>query len=196
MNLKQIIYLLLSFITIVSGYAFLRYAYKVTDSLPFTQEIILIILGTLATIFITALLLNKQTSVELEKEQNIRYLELKTSTYDRLLDLLEKMSLVEEFSSKELTNLQFITHRLAIIASPDVLNEYHSFLSVIHTISHDHKFSTTDNIQLHKALSRLSLKIREDLVGGVTQSKHYQPEQIEKIILSNSQYADINNDLK
>lgn len=58
-NTKNIIYLFLSLMTLIAGYASIRYAYHATDSFPFTQEIVLIILGTLATIFITSLLLNK-----------------------------------------------------------------------------------------------------------------------------------------
>ena len=54
---------------------------------------------------------------------------------------MEKMSLVENFSDAELTSLQFITHRLAIVASPDVLNEYQNFLLVISKISADNSFS-------------------------------------------------------
>ncbi|MCF6204192.1 MAG: hypothetical protein L3J59_11075 [Methylococcaceae bacterium] len=100
MDKKNIIYLVLSLATLIAGYAFLRYAYHVTDSLPFTQEIVLIFLGTIATIFITSLLLNKQTSVEIEKEQNIKFLELKTQTYQQLLDLLEEMSLLEKFTRR------------------------------------------------------------------------------------------------
>ncbi|MCF6298536.1 MAG: hypothetical protein L3J01_01500 [Thiomicrorhabdus sp.] len=181
---KQFVYLILSLITLVSGYAFLRYAYKVTDSLPFTQEIVLVILGTVATIFITALLLNKQTAVEVEKEQNIRFLELKTQTYQKLFDLLENMSLVDSFSNKELIHLQFITHRLAIISSPEVLSEYQNFLKVVREISQDKSF-TDDADTLHKALSSLTLKIREDLIG-VTFDDDYTQEQINKMIQRNS----------
>ena len=97
---KNIVYLILSLITLIAGYAYIRYAYHATDSFPFTQEIVIIILGTLTTIFITALLLNKQTAVEIEKEQNIRYIELKTAIYQQLLNLLEEMSLKENFPTK------------------------------------------------------------------------------------------------
>jgi len=123
----------------------------VTDSFPFTQEIVIIILGTVSTIFITALLLNKQTSVEIEKEQNVRHLDLKANTYEQLLDLLERMSLHDEFTNAELVRLRFITHKLAIIASPGVLNEYQSFLDVVAAISADKSF-IGDAQQLHEAL--------------------------------------------
>ena len=187
MNSKQIVYLLLSCVTLISGYAFLRYAYHVTDSTPFTQEIVLIILGTVATIFITALLLNKQTSVEIEKEQNIRFLELKTHTYERLFDILEEMSGVESFNNKSLVNLQFVTHRLAIIASPEVLNEYKEFLRVIKQVSEDNSFSG-DSALLHKALGALTVKIRQDLTNQLAVSD-YSALQIAEIIESNSRQS-------
>jgi hypothetical protein len=178
------LYLFLSLITLVAGYVFLRYAYNVTDSMPFTQEIVLIILGTVATIFITALLLNQQTAVEIEKEQSIKFLELKTNTYEQLLDLLEKMSLVDNFTAAELTNLRFITHKLAIIASPEVLNEYQSFLNVVYRISSDNSFTGETDV-LHDALGSLTLQIREDMIG-THEKNHFTQKQISKIKKSNS----------
>ncbi len=71
------IYLLLVTVAFIGGYLFLRAAYMVSDEFPFTQEIILVFLGTIATALITALLLNKQTEVELKKEENIKCIELK-----------------------------------------------------------------------------------------------------------------------
>jgi len=45
-----------------------------------------------------------------------------------LLELLEDMANTQNFTDTEITKLQFITHRLAIFSSPDVLNEYNNFL--------------------------------------------------------------------
>lgn len=181
---SQFTYLIASLITLLVGYAYLRYAYRVTDSTPFTQEIVLIILGTVATIFITALLLNKQTAVEIEKEQSIKFLELKAQTYEKLLDLLENMSVVEQFSSAEFTRLQFITHRLAIVASADVLNEYQNFIKVLSKISIDRSF-TNDTEELSQALSILTVQIRQDLIGTPT-SSDYTKKQIKEMITKNS----------
>ncbi|HEB87964.1 MAG TPA: hypothetical protein ENI85_00180, partial [Deltaproteobacteria bacterium] len=60
---ENLVYILLNITLVIGGYFFLRYAYGVTDALPFTHEVILIILGSIITILITALLLNKQTEV-------------------------------------------------------------------------------------------------------------------------------------
>ncbi|WP_369602099.1 hypothetical protein AAIA72_03735 [Hahella sp. SMD15-11] len=185
---KQILYLLLSFLTMVSGYLYLRYAYKVTDELPFAQEIVLIILGTLITVLITALLLNKQTAVEIEKEQGIKFLDLKAATYERLLDLIEQMSQCETFSEHQLTDLKFMTHRLAIVASPVVLNEYQSFLQVVKAISGDMSFAD-DQHPLHSALSNLTTKIREDLIGGVAPGGRYTVSQVDAMIRRNSEIS-------
>ena len=189
---KQLTYLLLTLFTLIAGYAYLRYAYKVTDSTPFTQEIVLIILGTIATVFITALLLNKQTAVEIEKEQNIKFLDLKAQTYERLLDLMEDMSVENKLTENDITKLQFITHRLAIFASPAVLSEYNSFLQVVSDISKDGSFDD-DEKTLSEALGKLTVQIRFDLLNENPSGKIYSAEQIKKLIRKNSNSSsDIN----
>ena len=189
---KQMTYLLLTFFTLVAGYAYLRYAYKVTDSTPFTQEIVLIILGTIATVFITALLLNKQTAVEIEKEQNIKFLDLKAATYEKLLDLMEEMSVENRLTNDDITKLQFVTHRLAIFASPSVLNEYNNFLHVVSEISKDGTFDD-DQKTLSEALGKLTIQIRFDLLNENPSGKKYSFEQIKTMIRQNSDSSsDIN----
>lgn len=182
---KKLIYLLLTFLTLITGYAYLRYAYKVTDTTPFTQEIVLIILGTIATVFITALLLNKQTEVEIEKEQNIKFLDLKAATYEKLLDLMESMSEEYLLTEEKITKLQFITHRLAIFASPAVLNEYNNFLKVVSLLSKDGTLSN-DEQKLGEALGKLTVQIRFDLLNENPHEKSYSVEQIKSMIKKNS----------
>ena len=182
---KKLIYLILTFITLIAGYAYLRYAYKVTDTTPFTQEIVLIVLGTIATVFITALLLNKQTEVEIEKEQNIKFLDLKAATYERLLDLMEEMADANLLTDKDITKLQFVTHRLAIFASPAVLNEYNNFLKVLSELSKDGTLNNDDQ-QLGEALGKLTVQIRFDLLNENPTQKTYSTDQIKRLIKKNS----------
>ncbi|HED66687.1 MAG TPA: hypothetical protein ENJ09_14165 [Planctomycetes bacterium] len=186
MQSKNLAYILLSLATLVAGYAFMRIAYHASDQFPFTQEIVIIILGTVATIFITSLLLNKQTAVEIEKEQNVRYLDLKTRTYEQLLDLLEEMSLSEEFTDRETIRLQFITHKLSVIASAEVLQEYQSLLHTINRLSRDHSFEG-DMPQLHESLASLTLAIRKDILGrNPRQDLGYSKRRLSAIVLENS----------
>lgn len=182
---KQILLLTLAALTFISGYAYLRYAYRVTDTLPFVQEIVLVILGTVATILITALLLNQQTAVEIEKEQSIKFLDLKAKTYEQLIGLIEEMSMASHVTQKDITRLQFVTHRLAIFASPPVLNEYQTFLGVISQIAKDGSFSG-DSEELAKALGQLTVKIRADLLGEKDSQENYAPNDISQLITQNA----------
>ncbi len=183
----NIVLMLLSIILFVGGYFFLRLAYHMSDKMPFTQEIILIILGTLATILITAMLLNKQTSVELEKEQSIKFIELKTETYRDLIDRIESIVLHRDITKDELTQLQFHTHRLAIVASPAVLEEYHNFLKVFHQkVAKDKHVSDADEDLLIEALAKLTVFIRKDLIGELDKQSDISPAKIRKQIMANA----------
>jgi len=182
---KRVLLLSLTALTVIGGYAFLRYAYKVTDSTPFTQEIVLIILGTLATVMITALLLNQQTAVEIEKEQSIKFLDLKANAYEQLLERIETMSLAEKVTQADITRLQFITHRLAIFASPSVLDEYHHFLEVLGESTEDGTLLNNSD-EIADALAKLTIEIRADLIGEMDQEGEYTQKHISKLIQRNS----------
>jgi hypothetical protein len=179
--------MLLSAVVFIGGYFFLRLAYHMSDKMPFTQEIILIVLGTLATILITALLLNKQTSVELEKEQSIKFIELKTETYQNLIDTIEEMVLHKDITSDDLTRLKFHTHRLAIFASPAVLAEYEHFLEIFNKmIAEDRHVSVQDEEMLSEALARLTVYIRADLVGELDEESGHTAKEIRDQIMANA----------
>jgi type II secretory pathway pseudopilin PulG len=180
------ILMLLSAIVFVGGYFFLRLAYNFTDTMPFTQEILLIVLGTIATILITAMLLNKQTSVELEKEQSVKFIELKTQTYQKLIDTIEDIMLSDEVHDNELTKLRFHTHRLAIFASPAVLKEYRNFLNVFNDkIAKDKNVSMEDADLVSDALAKLTIYIRADLVGELDAESEHSRKQISQQIMEN-----------
>jgi len=183
---NNVVLMILSGIVFVSGYFFLRLGYHMTDNMPFTQEILLIVLGTIATILITAMLLNKQTSVELEKEQSVKFIELKTETYQNLIDTIEEIVLSENVTHNELTKLKFHTHRLAIFASPEVLKEYRNFLNVFNElIVSDQHVSMEDSHLIADALARLTIYIRADLVGELDAESTLTSKQIREQIIAN-----------
>ena len=180
------ILMILSAFVFVGGYFFLRLAYHMSDKMPFTQEIILIILGTLATVLITAMLLNKQTEVELQKEQSIKFLELKSETYRKIIDLMEEIVQKKVVNEEDKNRLIFNTHRLALVASPAVLDEYQLFLEVFNNETQDGIVSVEDANHLNKALARLTIFIRKDLIGELDSQSGLDIEKINKQILSNA----------
>ncbi|HFU77363.1 MAG TPA: hypothetical protein ENK68_02545 [Epsilonproteobacteria bacterium] len=183
---NNVVLMILSGIVFVGGYFFLRLGYHMTDKTPFTQEILLIVLGTIATILITAMLLNKQTSVELEKEQSVKFIELKTQTYQDLIDTIEEIMLLDEVDENQLTKLHFHTHRLAIFASPPVLIEYRNFLNVFNEkVAKDKDVSEEDADLVSNALAKLTIYIRADLVGELDEESKHSQKQINQQILEN-----------
>jgi len=184
---NNVVLMILSGIIFVGGYLFLRLAYHMSDKMPFTQEIILIVLGTIATILITAMLLNKQTSVELEKEQSVKFFELKTETYKSLINNIEEILLLDTINRQELLKLRFHTHRLAIVASPEVLQEYRNFLDVLNeTILRDKEVNSDDVESVYEALAKLTIFIRSDLIGELDMQSNYTKKEISQQIMENA----------
>jgi len=184
---SNVVLMILSGIVFVGGYFFLRLGYHMADNMPFTQEILLIVLGTIATVLITAMLLNKQTSVELEKEQSVKFIELKTQTYQNLIDTIEEIVLSKDVTYNELTKLKFHTHRLAIFASPAVLKEYRNFLNVFNeAIENDQYVSIEESSLISNALAKLTIYIRADLVGELDEESGETSKQIREQIIANA----------
>ncbi len=182
---ENIVYMFIALLLIVSGYIYLRYAYHVTDHLPFTQEIVLVVLGTIVTILITAILLNKQTEVELKKEENIKFIELKTNIYLQLLDHLEDIILKKSINQEDFIKLRFLTHKLSLVASPPVLIQYEKFVKILKESAQDRKIEVEETDVISEELARLSVKIRADLVGQLDEESAYTDKQISHQIMAN-----------
>ncbi len=183
---QNVIYLLLSVLLVIGGYLWLRAAYDVAEDWPFTQEVLLVILGIVATVLITALLLNKQTEVELEKEWSIKFADMKANIYLSLLDHIEHLLTAGGMTPEDRIKMQFLTHRLSLVADPDVLAEYQRFLEVFAEASADSTYSPAEVRQVNEALARLTAVIRRDLVGETDSRSGWESEEIREQILRNT----------
>ncbi len=184
---ENFFYMLLSIVLIIGGYWFLRYAYQVADAAPFSQEIVLVILGTIITILITAILLNKQTEVELKKEENIKFIELKTDIYLQLFDYIEQIILDGNTDQKDKIKLRILSHKLAIVSSPEVLTQYEDFLEKFAYITKDDLVGNSDTNILMDELAELSVYIRKDLIGDLDHRKGINQKELAKQIIDNSE---------
>ncbi len=170
MNKNSLLYLLISLATFIFGYLFLKYAYFSTIEMPFVQEIVLIVLGTIATIAITAALLNKQSEVEMEKEQRVKIFDIKSDLYFELINFVESIITNEEIGRKDMIALEFLTHKISTIANFEVLHEYSNLIKIIKKISIDNKISPLESDELSVGLAKLCGKIRYDLIQKDTKS--------------------------
>ena len=184
---ENIFYMLLSIILVIGGYWFLRYAYQVADAAPFSQEIVLVILGTIITILITAILLNKQTEVELKKEENIKFIELKTDIYLQLFNHIEQIILDGNADKQDKIKLRILAHKLAIVASPDVLKQFEDFLDNFVIVTKDDLVGRSDTNILMDELAELSVYIRRDLVGDLDHRRGIDEKELAQQIMDNSE---------
>ena len=183
---ENIIYMLLGIILVFGGYIFLRYAYHVAETAPFSQEIVLVVLGTIVTIFITAMLLNKQTEVELKKEENIKFIDLKTDIYIQLIEHLEDIILDGNVDQKDRIKLRILAHKLAIVASPEVLEQFERFTEEFTKIASDSIVKQTEINVLMGELAKLSIFIRQDLIGDLDLRRDIDQQKLAKQIMDNS----------
>ncbi len=174
-------YFILTLTTFVVGFIYLKLAYYRSKSFPYAQEVILIILGTIATIAITAALINKQSEVELEKEQRVKIFDLKSSLYIDLISFIESLILKGRLENKDLLHLEFLTHKISIVASYEVLKQYTDFIDTIKKISEDTQISSLESDEISEELSELCGKIRYDLI----QKERYTNTDVEKLLTKN-----------
>lgn len=187
---RNLALLALSTVLVVAGYVYLRYAYRVTDDLPFAQEVVLVILGTIVTILITAVLLNRQTEVELAKEQSLEFVELKATTYLDLLGHLEEVLGRGTVRDDDILRLQFLTHRLALFASPEVLVQYHALVDLLSTsLRDDRVLQPAESDEIQRELANLSAAIRRDLVGEYDERSGWTADEIRRQIVRNTEEA-------
>ncbi len=86
--------------------------------------------------------------------------------------------------------LEFLTHRLAIVASPAVLEEYERFLETLDAPEERGDLTVADMSRISHALARLSVRIREDLIGELDERQtEYTAAQIARQIEENIEEA-------
>ncbi|NPA37386.1 MAG: hypothetical protein GXO47_11110 [Chlorobi bacterium] len=157
-------YFSIALFTFITGYLFLHFAYNAAADMPFTQEVVLVILGTIATIAITAALISKQSEIELEKEQRVKIFDLKSELYLNLISFIESMILKGKLEKKDMLHLEFLTHKISVIASIEVLKEYSEFIDIIKEVSNDENITPMESDEISIKLSELCAKIRYDLI--------------------------------
>ncbi|BAI80788.1 conserved hypothetical protein [Deferribacter desulfuricans SSM1] len=179
LNNKNLILTILAIILTISSYFLIRELYYLNNDFPYSQEIVAVFLGTIVTILITAILLNKQTEVELLKEENLKLFEFKADIYNELFKYLEDVFMKQDLTDSDIIKLKLINQKLATIASKDVLSIFGKFIDIFNDASQDNKIVGKDVDEIFDILSELSNAIRYDLLEG----KHIEKESEKNAIL-------------
>ena len=183
--------LLLLAIAVAAGSAYLLFRTVLEQSEhPITFELFAALIGVSITIVLTSILLNRQTTAELRKEENILFLNQKMKVYneliDQLYDIISKKNILEE----DMIEIRLLNQKLAFIASQPVLLSFSKFSHSFAALAKKDAINNDDVDLLLLELSHMSVDIREDLLQNSPRDMD-NPETIRATVLKSNQNLDI-----
>jgi len=184
---KQVI-LFLYIVAMVAGYFAFRLLYGVSDNFPFSQELLLVFLGAIATILITALLLNQQTELELRKEGQVLLLDQKSATYMALIEHIGEITEKGRLDPEALAELRVLNHKLAMIGSADVIGQFSDVLRRLDDSTRDQSISDAEQAQIMQSVAVLTYHMRRDLLGRIEGEDDQQV--LQKIVANSNDLED------
>ncbi len=101
---------------------------------------------------------------------------------------MEELSLKERLEPQDLMRMRFLTHKLAIVASEEVLEEYRRFLDIVTRSAADGSFRG-DDAELSEALCALTIRIRADLLGESPRNSLAPDDTTARTIVENARKA-------
>ncbi len=185
---KRQVILLLYIVAMVAGYFAFRLLYGVSDSFPFSQELLLVFLGAIATILITALLLNQQTELELRKEGQVLLLDQKSTTYMALIDHIGDIVEKGRLDPEGVAELRVLNHKLAMIGSADVIGQFSDVLRRLDDSTKDQAISDAEQAQVMQSVAVLTYHMRRDLLGRIEGEDDQQV--LQKIVANSNDLED------
>ncbi len=180
---SRAVLLVLLLVTIVAGYLGFRFFYGIAGDFPFSQELLLVFIGAIATVLITALLLNQQTELELRKEGQVLLLNQKSTIYEALIEHVGEVVERGRMEPSELAELRILNHKLAMIGSALVIRHFNDVLQRLDKAITDERFDTREQDDIMRAVAVLTYYMRRDLLGRV---EHEDDSAVLRDILANN----------
>ena len=159
--------MVLLILTIVVGYLGFRYFYGISADYPFSQELLLVFIGAVATVLITALLLNQQTELELRKEGQVLLLDRKSEVYGALIEHMGGIVERGRMSPEQLAELRVLNHKLAMFGSAEVIRRFSRVLNCLDAAVRDDRIAEEESQQIMREVAVLTYYMRRDLLGRV-----------------------------
>ena len=176
--------MVLLLLTIIVSYLGFRFFYGVSDSFPFSQELILVFIGAVATVLITALLLNQQTELELRKEGQVLLLDQKSGTYTALIEHIGEIVEKGKMTAEQLAELRVLNHKLAMIGGGGVIQQFNRVLDQLDVAIQDQKIAGREKHRIMREVAVLTYFMRRDLLGRIEGED--DKELLENIVANNA----------
>lgn len=166
-RLRDLAYLAIATVLAVAGYFAFRELYFAGDRLPFAQEMVLVFLGAVATIYLTAALLNRQTELELRKEGRVIVLQQKSDIYMACIEKVAQIVEAERHDPVLIEDLRILNHKLAVVGSAEVVVRFEAVLDRLLTGFGDRLLSGREGESVMEALAELTAAMRTDILAEV-----------------------------
>lgn len=161
------VYLALMVGVLALGYMLYRQLYLSANTAPFAQEMVLVFVGAVATIFLTAALLNRQTELELSKEARVLLFDQKNAVYMAAIEKVAEIVERRERKPSLIDELRVIGHKLAVVGSPEVVRSFQTVLDQLLEGLDDGTLSNTDAEEIMHAVAELTISMRRDMLNEV-----------------------------
>ncbi|RJX70552.1 hypothetical protein D6858_02150 [Tsuneonella suprasediminis] len=191
-RIREIVWLAGILAALVFGYALYHELYVGASRFPFAQETILVFLGAVATIFLTAMLLNRQTELELSKEARVHLFDQKNSVYMAAIEKVAEIAAKRDPDPDLIDELRVIGHKLAVIASPEVIKSFQSVLDRLLRGLNDGNLTNADAEEVMHAVAELTLGMRSDMLDEIGSAKN---DTAQELIRRNSRQMERLDDL-
>lgn len=175
--------LLLVLLTCTAAYLTFRFLFNASDSFPFSQELLLVFIGAVATVLITAALINRQTELELRKEGQVLLLDRKSGVYFALIEHLGEIVEKGRLEEEALAELRVLNHKLAMVADGDVIRHFGEVLNRLERAVRDGDISDDEQDRIMRAAAELTWWMRRDLLGRFVDE---DPEAVLRAIRANN----------
>ena len=190
---RDVVYMALAVVLLIVAYAAFRLLFYAGEGSVFAQESILVLLGAVATIFITATLLNRQTELELRKEGSVLLLEQKNAIYMGAIETVADIVEGRRYDDELVDALRVLNHKLAVVGSREVIAAFHDVLTKLHKGLGSGELGEQAAEEVMHAIAEVTVAMRADMLSEIGDKID---EEVRKAILSNSRRMERIDDLE
>ncbi len=190
---RDLAYITLAAALLIIGYGAFRILFYAGEGAVFAQETILVMLGAVATIFITATLLNRQTELELRKEGSVLLLEQKNTVYMAAIETVADIVEGRRYDDALVDDLRVLNHKLAVVGSGEVIAAFHKVLEKLLAGLSGGQLGEEAAENVMHAIAEVTVAMRADMlseIGGEIDAN------VREAILSNSHGMERIDDLE
>ncbi|RTM08493.1 MAG: hypothetical protein EKK31_08705 [Hyphomicrobiales bacterium] len=164
---RDLAYALFSIAIGGAAYLAFREMFVESEPVPFAREVVLVFLGAVATIYLTAVLLNRQTELELRKEGQVIILQKKNDIYMACIEKVAQIVETALHNDDLIDELRVLNHKLAVLGSSDVIASFENVLDTLISGLRDGKLNSEDGSNIMKAVAEMTSAMRRDILEEI-----------------------------